>query len=437
MGDTIWLETRRRLRAVLSEQGFQTWIAPLRAASWDGSALVLEVPSTFFRDWLKRHHLAAIEEAAGQAAGGSVSVRLLVNRALAAPQTAEPPPPAAPTVPDPAPGRYTFDTFVVGASNAVAYRAARAVVERPGARFNPLFVHGGVGLGKTHLLGAVAHALSTARGVGRVACLSAENFVNEMIAGLRRDRMDHFRRRFRHIGTLIVDDVQFLAGKVRSQAEFVHTFNALYDGRKQIVLASDRPPHELPGIEETLRSRFASGLLVDVRPPDPTLRVALTERKAADAGMVLDPAVVQYLAAHRCDNVRQLEGALARVDAFATLTGRAVTPALVREALAGCAPARRDAPSVERIVGEVCLHYKVTRAEIVSPSREARIAVPRQVAMYLCRRHTDVSLREIGAHLGRRDHSTVLHALSAIEERLGRSATLRETMAALESRLAT
>ncbi len=437
MGDTIWLEACRRLRTVLSEQGFATWIAPLRAASWDGATLVLEVPSTFFRDWLTRHHLGAIEAALSEAAGGAVRVRLLVNRALAVRPAAETPPVARDATPSPAPGRYTFETFVVGASNEVAYRAARAVVERPGVRFNPLFVHGGVGLGKTHLLGAVAHALSSQRGVGRVASLSAEQFVNEMIAGLRHDRMDHFRRRFRDIGTLIVDDVEFFGGKVRSQGEFLHTFNALYDGRKQIVLASDRPPHELPGIEETLRSRFASGLLVDVRPPDPALRIALTERKAAEAGMVLDPAVVRYLATHRCDNVRQLEGAIARIDAFATLTGRAVTPALVREALAGCAPARREPPSVERIVGEVCLHYRVTRAEIASPCRAARVAVPRQVAMYLCRRHTEVSLREIGAHLGGRDHSTVLHALGAIERRLARSAALRDAVAALESRLAT
>jgi chromosomal replication initiator protein len=437
MGDTIWLEACRRLRTVLSEQGFATWIAPLRAASWDGSTLVLEAPSTFFRDWLTRHHLRAIEAATSQAAGSAVRVRLLVNRALAARPAAAPPPAERAVAPSPAPGRYTFETFVVGASNEVAYRAARAVVERPGVRFNPLFVHGGVGLGKTHLLGAVAHALANQRNVGRIASLSAEQFVNEMIAGLRHDRMDHFRRRFRDIGTLIVDDVEFFGGKVRSQGEFLHTFNALYDGRKQIVLASDRPPHELPGIEDTLRSRFASGLLVDVRPPDPALRIALTERKAADAGIVLDPAVVRYLATHRCDNVRQLEGAIARIDAFATLTGRAVTPALVREALAGCAPARREPPSIERIVGEVCLHYRVTRAEIASPCRAARVAVPRQVAMYLCRRHTEVSLREIGAHLGGRDHSTVLHALAAIERRLARSAALRDAVAALESRLGT
>jgi len=315
----------------------------------------------------------------------------------------------------------------------MAYDAARAVVVQPGARFNPLFLHGGPGLGKTHLLSATAHGLLAREG-GGVVCLSAENFVNEMIAALRRDQMERFRQRFRGIRTLIVDDVQFLAGKVRSQEEFVHTFNTLYDGRRQIVLASDRPPDQMPGIEETLRSRFASGLLVDVKPPDPSLRLAIVERKAAALGLDLPPEVQRFLADHWCANVRELEGALTRLDALAHLSSQVPTLAVVRQAL----PPRKGPAAVrtvEEIVDEVCRHFRVTPAELASPRRHARVAMPRQLAMYLCRRHTDQPLVAIGQELGGRDHTTVLHALGAIERRLREDAALREAVQELEKRL--
>jgi chromosomal replication initiator protein len=404
--------------------------------SWDGVEITVEVASGFSRDWLKRYHAEALAEAVSRAAGRRATVKMVVNPALA-PEPLAPSPPAvvaAPARRTGAPDRYTFDAFVVGESNEVAFRAARAIVEQPGARFNPLFIYGGVGLGKTHLLCAVGSALNGCDGA-RVACLSAENFVNEMIAALRRDQMERFRQRFRRIGTLIVDDVQFLAGKVRSQEEFTHTFNALHDGRRQIVLASDRAPHELPGIEATLRSRFASGLLADVRSPDPQLRIALVERKAAVAGMELCADVVRHLARHWCHNVRELEGTLARVDAFASLSRREITLPLVREALAPYAK-RSCTVTMERIVGEVCLQFGVTRAELLSDRRTARLVLPRQLVMYLCRQHTDVPLKAIGGGLGGRDHSTVVHALAAIERRLREDGALRATLAALESRLA-
>jgi chromosomal replication initiator protein len=261
--------------------------------------------------------------------------------------------------------------------------------------------------------------------------------VNEMIAALRRDHMERFRQRYRGIGTLVVDDVQFLGGKRRSQEEFAHTFNALYELRKQIVLASDRPPDELPDMEETLRSRFASGLLVDVLPPDPALRVALVERKAAATRVVLDAATTRYLADDWCPNVRALEGAIMRLAAVTSFSGRPVSLAVAREALEPCR--RRAVPSerasVARILGEVCRHYQLSRAELGSARRTARVNVPRQLAMYLCRRHTDAPLQAIGAELGGRDHSTVVHALGAIERRLAGDAELRSVVATLEARL--
>ena len=437
MPDIIWVEARRRLRGELLDKDYDTWIAPLRAARWSADTLALEAPSGFARDWLRQHFLPALERAVSEASGAPATVLLLVNRELSIPARAGALPghrAAYATNGNGAPSRYTFDNFVVGESNRVAYGAARAVVAQPGARFNPLFLCGGCGLGKTHLLSAVATGLAHARPLGTVVCLTAENFVNEMIAALEARRMERFRRKFRGIQTLVVDDIQFLAEKRRSQEEFAHTFNALHESARQIVLASDRAPHDLPGIEEALRDRFASGLLAHVKPPDPALRGALVERKASTLGVSLAPEVASYLAEEWCANVRELEGALTRVEAYATLSGRTIDLALVREAL-GPSPVARRGPSLQRIVGEVCQHYRLSRDELSGPRRTARLAVPRQLAMYLCRQHTEVPLARIGAELGGRDHSTVVHALTAIERRLEKDATLREDMSMLRARL--
>ncbi len=440
MLDAVWGEMRRQLRACLFAKDFDTWIAPLRATCFEAGELTIEVPSAFSLEWIREHYLDALTQATEGAAGHGTRLRFVVNRALEAG-----PPPRRPlrraealpveSTPSPAP-RCTFESFVVGRSNEVAWRGARAVVDEPGKRFNPLFIYGGTGLGKTHLLNATAHAMHQRRTLSGVACLTAESFVNEMIAALRRHQMDQFRQRFRGIGTLILDDIQFLADKKRSQEEFTHTFNALHDGRKQIVIASDRAPHELPGFEDTLRSRLAAGLLADIQPPDPELRLALVRRKAAEAGLELDDEVASHLAEHWCRNGRELEGVLKRIEAFATHAQRPVTLTLVREALA---PYRRpdDArKSLARIVGEVCRQYQVTRAELASSRRTARVVLPRHVAMYLCRRHTDAPLGVIGKELGGRDHSTVVHALGAIEERLRTDAELRAVVSTLEARLA-
>jgi chromosomal replication initiator protein len=434
MVDTIWLEARRRLRATLAEKDFEAWVEPLRATRWADAVLTLEVPSAFVRDWVRRHFVARLESTVTEVTGAEASVLLIVNRALDVPALATTRAVVAkPLRASGAPARYSFDTFVVGASNQVAFGAAQAVVTQPGARFNPLFIYGGCGLGKTHLLSAVAHATGGRRGT--VAFVSAENFVNEMITAIQSQRMSQFRQRFRRIETLVVDDVQFLGGKRRSQEEFTHTFNALHEGRKQIVLASDRAPGDMPGIDDTLRSRFSAGLLADVQPPDAALRVALVRRKAEALAMLLPTDVIQHLADHWCRNGRELEGALTRLDAFVTLSGRAVNLALTREALHAQARANGRRPSVARIVGEVCRHYRLTHEEITSPRRTARVAVPRQVAMYLCRQHTDAALGAIGADLGGRDHSTVAHALGAIEQRLREDAALREAVAALEAKI--
>jgi chromosomal replication initiator protein len=410
----------------------------VRAIAWQDDELTIEVPSAFGLEWIRSHYADAFARALDTAAGRPGRLKLVVNRAL----EAQPAVRRAALRAGGRPARHirtdphcTFATFVVGKSNRVAFEAARAVVGQPGVRWNPLFIYGGTGLGKTHLLTATANAVADEHRPGSVAFLTAETFVNEMIAALRRHQMERFRQRFRGIGTLIVDDIQFLGGKMRSLQEFTHTFNALQDGRKQIVIASDRAPHELPGFEETLRSRFASGLLADIEPPDPELRLALVARKAAVAGLVLDDEIAAHLAEHWCRNGRQIEGVLRRIDAFRQLAQRPVTLALVRDALAPFRPSNDGRKSVGRILVEVCRHYQVSRAELLSPTRTARVTLPRHVAMYLCRRHTDAPLGVIGKEFGGRDHSTVVHALGTIEERLRRDAELRAAVSLLEARL--
>jgi len=436
MPHTIWFDARRKLRGELLDKDYDTWIEPLHATRWAARTLTLEAPSTFARDWLKNHFLSALERAVTEAAGADAAVTLVVNRALDVPaRTGALPPRRAERPPSAPPARYTFETFVVGVSNRLAYGAARAIVAQPGGRFNPLFLHGGCGLGKTHLLSAIANALAYQSPLGTVACLSAENFVNEMILAIKGHRMERFRQKFRGIRVLVIDDVQFLAEKRHSQEEFCHTFNALHEGSRQIVIASDRSPHDMPGIEEALRYRFAAGLLAEIEPPDAALRLALVTHKASALGLTLPPDVTSCIAEEWCANVRVLEGALTRLDAYAALTSRPITLALVRDALGSPPGARNGRPTVERIIGEVCQHFKLSRTEIASGRRTARVALPRQVAMYLCRHHTEEPLNRIGAELGGRDHSTVWHALGAIERRLATDATLREAVSALRARL--
>ena len=443
MDQSIWAGSRQLVRLALSEKDFTTWISPLEPAGWSPAEagtpgeLKLDAPNSFIRDWVRRDWQKTLDHAVTQYSGEPAVVRLDVNATL---QVADATMPASiagpavrkliPPVTGPLP-RHRFEDFVVGASNEMAYWAMRAIIDEPGRRMNPLFISGGTGLGKTHLLSAVARALMLA-GDGPVALVPAETFVNDMIAALKQHRMDRFRGRYRKVQTLIVDDIQFFCGKMHSQQEFKETFNALYDGRRRIILASDRPVHELE-LEESLRDRCASGCMVEVSPPDPELRLRLVEHKSLALELALPLDAVTYVAGGAWENVRQLEGVLHRVYWTCRLSGDAPTLAIVQAVLKSTASKAMVAPTVDRIIDLVCRERQVLRAELLSPRRPRAVAAARQLAMYLCRACTSVALERIGEAFGGRDHSTVLYAVRTTENRMKIDEEFRKEVRRLEA----
>ncbi|HEX7407169.1 MAG TPA: chromosomal replication initiator protein DnaA [Candidatus Binatia bacterium] len=418
-----WLEALPRMRQLVGDRNFATWIEPI-CCSKDETGFLLEVGSRFFQEWVTRHFLPTIRQTLTKADGKAPAVRVGVaaQRAESRPRPSEVPaktlrasaprmPKIGRLVPD-----YTFENFVVGQANEVAYQAARSVAEMPGRRFNPLFLCGGVGLGKTHLVNALAHDLLTGRSRRRIACLAAEAFMNNLITSLRHDQMASFRDSFREVEVLILDDVQFLAGKERTQEEFFHTFNALQAAGHQVVLTCDKPPHAIAGLEQRLRSRFEGGLIADVHPPTCEMRVAIVTKKAALHGTDLPPGVALLVAQRSGPSVRELEGALTRVMATTALRGVPLTTSLVESLLA---PITRPLCllSVEAIQEKVSQHFRVSVNDLKSHRRDRPVTFARQIAMYLSRTLAEVSFPSIAEKFGGRDHSTVMHAVRAVEDK--------------------
>jgi chromosomal replication initiator protein len=414
-----WMAVLPLLRQKVGERNFTTWIEPIRC-SRDEHGLRLEVSSRFFQEWVTRHFLPCIRQTLCAASGTAADVRIVVAPDAGAPPRRRP----ANSAPSSAAARlpkigrlvpeYTFDSFVVGQANEVACRAARSVAEFPGRRFNPFFLWGGVGLGKTHLINALAHDLLARPPRPRMACLAAEAFMNTLITSLRQDQMAAFRDRFREVDVLILDDVEFLAGKERTQEEFFHTFNALYAAGKQVVLTSDKPPCAITGLEERLRSRFEGGLIADIHPPTHAMRVAIVTKKAAAQGVDLPAAVAVALAHRGGPSVRELEGALTRVMATAALKGLPLDRDLVERVLVSVTrPA--GTPSADEILETVSQHFRLSVADLKSHRRARSVVFPRQLAMYLVRTVAEVSFPSIGDLFSGRDHSTVMHAVRAIE----------------------
>jgi len=442
--EALWSAALPSLRQHMGERNFVAWIEPIQCQVTDGE-IRLEVPSRFFQSWVTRHFLPTIHETLSGLAGAPCTVRVVVaaegsgvpRPAPVAPAPDEHPVPARPAraakigrlVPN-----YTFETFVVGASNAVAFRAAQAVSAEPGTRFNPMFLHGGVGLGKTHLINAIGHEVLARRGRARVAVMSAESFMNTLITALRQDQMNAFRERFRQVDALILDDVQFLAGKERTQEEFFHTFNALHDAQKQIVLTSDKAPGAIPGLEQKLRSRFEGGLIADVHPPTREMRLAILQAKARAQHLELSDAVIELLVQRGGSSVRELEGALNRAAAMAAVRGSAITVDLALSALTPYARAPL-AVSVETVQEMVSHRFGVSVADLVSHRREREVSYPRQIAMYLSRMVAEASFPTIAEKFGGRDHSTVMYAVRTIETRRSKDSGTDQLLTGFEGEL--
>ncbi len=432
-----WSLVQAELRRAVSATAYDTWLAPLEADRVDAGLLVLTAPEQK-RPWVVERFGRVLQTCAAAILGPEVTVDVVPAGCTGA---ARPAGAAAPAErPDLNP-KLTFDQFVIGDANRLAHAAALAVAELPGTAYNPLFVYGPPGVGKTHLLHSIANYVLAYGGGLTVRYTTAERFTNEFLAALHDRAVDRFKGAYRTNDVLLIDDVQFLQSKAKTEEEFFHTFNALYDAGAQLVLTCDRLPRDLAALEDRLRERFEAGLVTDIRPPDRATRVTILRKRAQHDGIALDDdRVLEAIAERITLNIRALEGALIRVVAFASLTRRPLTAALAEEVLDGLYPGARAAagagrPSIERIQHAVCQRFGLSRDELLSASRSARLAWPRHVAMYLAREHTDATLPAIGASFGGRNHTTVMHAVKRTAERIAAEGEAYETVRDLEALL--
>jgi chromosomal replication initiator protein len=448
-GEIIWSAAQEQLRSMLSGDTYNLWFAPLRACGQENNTLLLEVANDFCEVWLKENYMGLLQDVVGLASGRQLQIKFRV----ASGSGGELRPPA---VPAPSPKKQTasapdksgllheanfnpkntFDTFVVGNNNNFAYAAALAVSQAPGKSYNPLFLYGGVGLGKTHLLHAIGHHVVANKKGARVAYVSSEKFTNEYIDGIQNNQLARFRKRYRQTDVLLIDDIQFLAGKERIQEEFFHTFNALHEAHKQIVLTCDRPASEIQNLEHRLVSRFEWGLVTDLQPPDVEMRLAILNKKAQIMGVTLPDDIINFLANRIRTNIRRLEGALIRVASYSALTGKKlsleVVEGLLREILH---EEGRFSISIDLIQKKVAEHFDIRLADMTSKRRPENIAFPRQIAMFLSRSMTETSLSAIGEAFGGRDHGTVLHACRLVKDRMEVDANVRQVVSYLEKQL--
>ncbi|MBP7777517.1 MAG: chromosomal replication initiator protein DnaA [Acidobacteria bacterium] len=424
MSVNVWDQVLAKVEAKVNRHSYFTWFKPTGFVGDDGTTLTVRVPNPLFKDWLTKHYAVVLEEALQEVGRPDAVLAFQASDAeMQVPEAPLPPPQAEATVSDAPTGvaqglnpRYTFDTFIVGPSNQFAHAACRAVAEAPSLSYNPLFIYGGVGLGKTHLMHAIGQYV-VQHGAGlHLTYISSERFMNEMINAVRYDRILEFRERYRSVDVLLVDDIQFVAGKEGTQNEFFHTFNALYDAQKQIILSSDRPPHEIPRLEERLRSRFEWGLIADVQPPNLETKVAILKKKADTEAIPLPDNVAMYIASRIKSNIRELEGSLIRLLAYASLTGRTLSVELAQEVLRNVIDHDDRAVTLEQIQKYVADYYQLKITDLKSRNNAKSVAMPRQVAMYLCKLLTRASLPEIGKTFGGKHHSTVIHSIRKIED---------------------
>ena len=412
-----WEDVLSRIEAKVNRHSFYTWFKPTTMLEDAGTSMKVKVPNQLFCDWLTKHYADVIKEAVAEAGREGMSITFIVDAGI----VIRPPPVEHAQVPlqDSATAvglnpRYTFETFIVGGSNQFAHAACRAVAEAPSRSYNPLFIYGGVGLGKTHLMHAIGQFVLQYSSKLKLTYISSERFMNEMINAVRYDRVLDFRGRYRSVDVLLVDDIQFLAGKEGTQTEFFHTFNALHDSQKQIVISSDCPPHEIPSLEERLRSRFEWGLIADIQLPDLETKIAILKKKAEAEAVPLPDNVAIYIAGKIKSNIRELEGSLIRLIAYASLTGREISLPLAQEVLKNILSRDERAVTIEIIQKFVADYYNLKSADLKSRNNSKSIAMPRQIAMYLCKNLTMASLPEIGKSFGGKHHSTVIHSIRKV-----------------------
>jgi chromosomal replication initiator protein len=428
MTGTIWDKVLARIETKVNRYSYFTWFKNTSLLDDRGDALTIRVTDPMVVDWLTKHYGGVLEEALLEVGRAGVRVTFLPETL----ETRDQPPALPPKELDEPPDveheeadaadqlglspRYSFDTFIVGASNQFAHAACRAVAEAPSRSYNPLFIYGGVGLGKTHLMHAIGQYVLTHSPGLKLTYISAERFMNEVVNAIRYDRILEFRERYRGVDVLLVDDIQFIVGKERTQTEFFHTFNALHDAQKQIVLSSDCPPHQIKELEERLRSRFEWGLIADIQPPDLETKIAILKRKAEGEGVPLPDDVALYIAGRIKSNVRELEGSLIRLLAYASLTGQHVTMTLANEVLHDVLRHEDKTVTIDLIQKFVADYYRLKLVDLKSRNNSKSVAMPRQVAMYLCKTMTNASLPEIGKSFGGKHHSTVIHSIRKVEE---------------------
>jgi chromosomal replication initiator protein len=415
-----WQQILTHLKSKLNAQSYQTWLRPTRFAHAAGDAIFVRVPNREFQDWIQEHYGSQIQEALEQLDLGFHEVKYVMDES------------AEKKAPENGDGRalqgkldfdsvdhqlnprYTFDSFVVGNCNQFAHAAARAVAESPSKTYNPLFLYGGVGLGKTHLMQAVGHTIKSQWKEMRLAYVSSEKFTNEVINSLRYDRMVSFRDKYRNVDVLLMDDIQFIAGKERTQEEFFHTFNTLYEAQKQVVISSDILPKDIPGLEERLRSRFAWGLTADLQAPDLETKLAILAKKSEEQGVLLPDNVAQFIATKIKSSVRDLEGALVRLIAYSSLTGPEISLPMAQQVLKNLVDQQERRVSIENIQRVVCQEFSLSMPQLKAKDNSRNVSYPRQIAMYLAKELTLASLPQIGREFGGKHHTTVLHSINKI-----------------------
>jgi chromosomal replication initiator protein len=427
MAGTIWDDVLGRIETKVNRYSYYAWFQKTSLVRDDGGTITVRVVDPGSVQWLTKHYTGVIAEALAEVGRKGVEFRFVAEgQDLDLVELEAPPDSAAEHISGNGEGpigepvglspRYSFETFIVGASNQFAHAACRAVAEAPSRSYNPLFLYGGVGLGKTHLMHAIGHYVLTHSPGLKLTYISAERFMNEVVNAIRYDRILEFRERYRGVDVLLVDDIQFIVGKERTQTEFFHTFNALHDAQKQIVLSSDCPPHQISELEERLRSRFEWGLIADIQAPDLETKIAILKRKADAEGVYLPDDVALFIAGRIKSNVRELEGSLIRLLAYASLTGREVSMPLAQEVLRDVLRHDPHAVTIDMIQKFVADYYQLKLAELKSRNNSRKFAMPRQVAMYLCKSLTNASLPEIGKSFGGKHHSTVIHSIRKVED---------------------